>query len=220
MSEPSLFTFDPNEPYNDLPSLPPKADIETLPILRKVADARAALAELKGRAQIIPNPYMLLNTIVLQEARASSEIENVVTTNDALYKALSLPEDVTDASTKEVLRYQEALIKGHKILKTNFSINTKLFIEIVKTIKTDIFNIRTPEQGTIIIGNPLTGKRIYTPPEGEKIISDKLKNLETYLNNNKNIDPLIKMAIGHYQFEAIHPFNDGNGRTGRIINIL
>lgn len=210
--------FDPHKPYNDLPLIPPSADLETKPVLKKAVSAGRALAELKGLGQTIPNQTMLVNSLTLQEAKDSSEIENIVTTNDALFKAFTIKSNKVDPATKEVLRYREALWKGYEKLKKSNILTTNMFIEIVQTIKQNTAGVRvTP--GTVI-SNTLTGEIIYTPPEGEKIIRDKLKNLEDYINSENSIDPLIKLAVIHYQFEAIHPFTDGNGRTGRIINIL
>jgi len=211
-------SFDPQKPYNDLPLLPPKQDIETRNILRKTITAGRALAELKGLGETIPNQSMLVNSVVLQEAKASSEIENIITTDDALFRAFTTKTSRVDPSTKEVLRYREALWEGYKELKKRPILATNLFVKLVQRIKENQAGIRrTP--GTTI-SNAATGEIIYTPPEGEAIIRDKLKNLEDYIHGEDNIDPLIKLALIHYQFETIHPFSDGNGRTGRIINIL
>jgi Fic family protein len=210
--------FDPLKPYNELPLLPTKENIETNTILRKAVTAGRALAELKGLGGTIPNQAMLLNTIVLQEAQSSSEIENIITTTDALFKALTAKTNQIDAATKEVLRYREALSEGYCILKKRPFLTTNLFINIYQTIKENQAGIRNVP-GTQI-KNIATGEVIYTPPEGEAIIRNKLKNLEDYIHTEDAIDPLIKLAVIHYQFEAIHPFTDGNGRTGRILNIL
>lgn len=210
--------FNPEKPYNDLPKLPPAADLETPTVLKKAIQANKELAELKGKAGIIPNQGILINSLILQEAKASSEIENVVTTNDKLFEAFSAADKNYDPQTKEVLRYRQALWTGFNQLKDR-PLSTNLFIDIVQTIKMNESGIRN-NTGTLI-GNPNTGKIIYTPPEGEKVIRDLLGNLERFIHSNDNeLDPLIKMAVIHYQFEAIHPFDDGNGRTGRIINIL
>ena len=211
-------SFDPQKPYNDLPLLPPKQDIETKNILRKTITAGRALAELKGLGETIPNQSMLVNSVVLQEAKASSEIENIITTDDALFRAFTAKTSRVDPSTKEVLRYREALWEGYNELKKRPILATNLFVKLVQRIKENQAAIRrTP--GTTI-SNAATGEIIYTPPEGEAIIRDKLKNLEDYIHGEDDIDPLIKLALIHYQFETIHPFSDGNGRTGRIINIL
>ncbi|MBW1822920.1 MAG: Fic family protein [Deltaproteobacteria bacterium] len=190
-------SFDPQKPYNDLPLLPPKQDIETRNILRKTITAGRALAELKGLGETIPNQSMLVNSVVLQEAKASSEIENIITTDDALFRAFTTKTSRVDPSTKEVLRYREALWEGYKELKKRPILATNLFVKLVQRIKENQAGIRrTP--GTTISN----------------------ANLEDYIHGEDNIDPLIKLALIHYQFEIIHPFSDGNGRTGRIINIL
>lgn len=211
-------SFNPKVPYNNLPPLPPKVDIETKGILKKVTAARSALAELKGLGETIPNPSLLVDSLILQEAKASSEIENIITTSDALFQAFTAKTKNIDPATKEVLRYREALWKGHNILKNRPVLSTNLFIELVQTIKEHSGGIRRMP-GTAV-ANAATGVVVYTPPEGEAIIRDKLKNLEDFIHADDDLDPLIKLALIHYQFEAIHPFSDGNGRTGRIINIL
>jgi Fic family protein len=210
--------FDSNIPYNDLPPLPPSVDIETKAILKKAIHANKALAGLKGICSIIPNPSILVSSIILQEAKDSSMIENIITTNDQLYEAYAEETKSHDTHTKEVLRYREALWEGFNSLQEKKLLTTNLFISVYQVIKATSAGIRkTP--GTRIATS--VGKTLYTPPEGEAIIRDKLKNLEDFIHTDKDdIDPLIKMALIHYQFEAIHPFTDGNGRTGRIINIL
>ena len=210
--------FDPEKPYNQLPPLPPKVDVETKAILKKAIDARSALAELKGLGLTIPNQSILLDSLILQEAKASSEIENIITTSDALFQAFSAKTGNIDPATKEVLRYREALWKGYNTLKKRPVLSTSLFVELVKTIKQYSEGIRKLPGTTI--KNATTGKILYTPPESESIIRDKLKNLEDFIHADDEIDPLVKLALIHYQFEAIHPFLDGNGRTCRIINIL
>ena len=211
-------SFGPQKPYNDLPLLPPEQDIETRNILRKTITAGRALAELKGLGETIPNQSMLVNSVILQEAKASSEIENIITTDDAMFRAFTAKTSRIDPSTKEVLRYREALWEGYNELKKRPILATNLFVKLVQRIKENQAGIRrTP--GTTI-SNTTTGEIIYTPPEGEAVIRDKLKNLEDYIHGEDDIDPLIKLALIHYQFETIHPFSDGNGRTGRIINIL
>lgn len=209
--------FDRKIPYNDLPLLPPKADIETKDILRKTISAGRALAQLNGTLLNFPNPTLFLDTIYLQEAKSSSEVENIITTNDELYKSLVAARKVENSATKEVLSYKEALWLGLEQLKRKPFITTNLCITIVQCIKKNTASIRkTP--GTTLSNTQ--GEIIYTPPSGEKVIRDKLTNLEKFINENKTIDPLIKMALMHYQFEAIHPFSDGNGRTGRILLLL
>jgi Fic family protein len=210
--------FDPNKPFNDLPLLPPNEDMETKPVLKKAITANRALAELKGLGGTIPNQALLVNSLILQEAKASSEIENVITTNDALFKAFTAKTSRVDPATKEVLRYREALWEGYNALKKRPILSTNLFITIVRTIRENQAGIRNTPGTTI--ANSATGEVIYTPPEGETIIRDKLKNLEDFIHAEDEMDPLIKLALIHYQFEAIHPFSDGNGLAGRIINIL
>ena len=211
-------SFDPLVAYNELPALPPKADIETKDILRKAISAGRALAELKGLGETIPNQAILVNSLILQEAKASSEIENIVTTNDALFQAFSAKTTRIDPATKEVLRYREALWEGYGALKKRPLLSTELFIRIVQTIKQNQAGIRNAP-GTKVT-NMLTGEIIFTPPAGEAVIRKKLMELESFIHAAGPLDPLIRLALIHYQFEAIHPFFDGNGRTGRIVNIL
>jgi Fic family protein len=210
--------FDPQTPHNDLPLLPPPGELETRAVLKKAIAANKALAELKGGGELIPDQSLLIQTIGLQEAKLSSEIENIVTTNDELYRAFADQGQRTHPHTKEVLRYKDALWHGFKMIKEeNRPLTTRLFEELFQIIKETTAGVRcTP--GTKL-ANPL-GEVIYTPPEGESIIRDKLANLERFIYDDSDLDPLIKLAVMHYQFEAIHPFTDGNGRTGRIINIL
>jgi len=210
-------SFDPNQPYNALPLLPPQAELETAKVLRKAISAGRALAELKGLAGTIPNQEILINSIVLQEAKSSSEIENIVTTNDELFKALSAESKAFDPSTKEVLRYREALWEGFSKLGERGGLSTNLFVKLYQTIKKTQAGVRTVPGTKLQNGN---GRIIFTPPEGEAVIRDKLRNLEDYIHGKDRTDPLTKLAIIHYQFESIHPFTDGNGRTGRILNIL
>ncbi|MCC5907955.1 MAG: Fic family protein [Balneolaceae bacterium] len=211
-------SYSPDKPHNYLPPLPPEADIETSAVLKAAIVANRALAELKGKSETLPNPAMLVNSIVLQEAKSSSEIENIVTTNDKLFTALSAEDSSVDPQTKEVLRYRQALWKGVSWLADGEPLSTELFIELMQTIKETDDGIRSIA-GTVI-ANPNTRKIIYWPPEGEELIRNLLINLEHYIQADYEMDPLIKMAVAHYQFEAIHPFEDGNGRTGRLINIL
>lgn len=209
-------TFHRSEPFNDLPKLPPTADLETRAILRQTVSAARALSDLKGIAAKIPNQAVLVSGIVLQEARLSSEIENIVTTSDELYRAAASPEDVTDPQTKEVLRYREALWHGFGKLNDR-PLSTNLFVEIVSEIRGVQMEIRRVP-GTALKNQ--RGEVIYTPPTGEPLLREMLKNLEDFLLKDEGPDPLIRLAVMHYQFEAIHPFTDGNGRTGRILNIL
>ena len=207
--------YNPKEPYNDLPLVPPKVELETKKVLKQAIAATRVLAELKGRADEIPNQSILVNAITLQEAKDSSEIENIVTTQDNLYRAITAKTNTTDAQTKEVLRYRQALWEGYNNLD-NRPLSTNTFVSIVQTIKENNAGIRRTT-GTRIRSN---NKTIYTPPKGETIIRDLLMNLEDFIHSENGLDDLVRMAVMHYQFEAIHPFTDGNGRTGRILNIL
>ncbi len=210
--------FNPSLPYNDLPSLPPSADlVETTEILKRCIKARVALAELKQAAELIPNSAVLVNALPLLEARASSEIENIVTTTDKLFEFADIAEDRADAATKEALRYRTALYEGTKMVQRGM-LTTDMAIQICSTIKGMELDIRA-DSGTTLKSR-MTGEVIYTPPVGQKLIIEKLDNLAQFMHRSEDIDPLVRMAIQHYQFEAIHPFVDGNGRTGRILNIL
>ncbi len=208
--------FDRNQPYNDLPLLPPAMELETKAVLKQAIAANRVLANLRGLAAQIPNQGVLINSIVLQEARLSSEIENIVTTNDELYRADADADGKSDPHTKEVLRYRQALNFGFRQLKER-PLSTNLFIDIVRTIKqVDLGVRRVPNTA---LKNALN-EVVYTPPVGEAVIREKLANLEQFIHAQDGLDPLVKMAVMHYQFEAIHPFEDGNGRTGRIVNLL
>lgn len=210
----------PEQPHNQLPALPPARELESRAVLKACIKARAALAELKQAAELIPNQAMLINTIPLLEAKDSSEIENIVTTTDQLFQYAQSPaqgQDNADPATKEALRYRTALHRGYQSLKDR-PLCTATAVDVCRTLKgVDMDIRRTP--GTQLI-NDRTGEVIYTPPEGEARLRDMLANWERFLHNQAELDPLIRMAVGHYQFEAIHPFTDGNGRTGRVINIL
>lgn len=211
--------YNARNPYNLLPALPPKSELETKHILKALISANRALAKLDGSIKQLPNPAVLINTIGLQEAKASSEIENIITTHDELYQSDVADRKVESSSTKEVIFYKEALWYGHEQVTKKGIITTNLLIKLVQLIKQNQASIRTVP-GTQI-KNDSTGEIVYTPPEGETIIRDKLRDLEQFINISKDdLDPLIKMALIHYQFEAIHPFADGNGRTGRILNII
>ncbi|MEX8549287.1 MAG: Fic family protein [Mucilaginibacter sp.] len=210
--------YHPQKPYNDLPALPPKIEIETTVILKKTIAASRALSELKGAITNLPNPTLFIDTIYLQEAQASSAIENIITTQDELFKATITDRSTENIAVKEVIHYKDALWFGFEQLEKRPILTTNLFISIMQLIKENQSGIRnTP--GTKLT-NPATGQVVYTPPEGEEIIRQKLKELEDFIHAEDNIDPLIKLALIHYQFEAIHPFSDGNGRTGRIILLL
>ncbi len=208
---------DTSRPYNDLAPLPPGVELETKSVLKRCVSARAAMAELRRAGELIPDQSVLVNTIPLLEAKDSSEIENVVTTNDALFREASQGEDSGDPAAKEALRYRAALYGGIQSLVTR-PLTARTAIEICSRIKgVDMDVRRTP--GTQL-KNSFTGEVIYTPPEGEERLRQLLANWEQFANAEDDLDPLVRMAVLHYQFEAIHPFLDGNGRTGRILNIL
>lgn len=209
--------FDPNRPFNDLPDLPPASETETKAILRSCIAARAALAELRVSGNLIPNQAMLINSIPLLEAQASSEIENIVTTTDRLFRYANDAAGRADPATKEALRYRTALHRGFEMLRRR-PVSTAMAVEICRTIKGVGLDIRTTPGTTLV--NDATDEVIYTPPEGEYVLRGKLANWERYIHEAEGIDPLIRLAVMHYQFEAIHPFVDGNGRTGRVLNLL
>jgi Fic family protein len=209
--------FNPTKPYNELPPLPPAQDIETKPILKKCIEATRQLEGLRQAAKRIPNQDVLINSIPLREAKDSSAIENVVTTNDKLFRFANIGSEHADPATREVLRYRTALRNGFENLK-NRPLTAQTALTICKTIKDYDLDIRSLP-GTRL-ENKATGEVIYTPPEGADLIREKLSNWERFLHDEVAIDPIVRMAVAHYQFEAIHPFPDGNGRTGRVLNIL
>ena len=210
--------FDPNNPWNNIPELPPVADIESREILRACISASSELAKVNALVKILPNEAVLVHTLPLQEARRSSEIENIVTTNDELYRAMTFNTPPISPATKEVLHYREALWEGLDNLRDRPILNMPLFERICSRIRDVEMRVRR-SQVTII--NPTTQETIYTPPTGYENLIRLLTNLEHFINDNYDeLQPLVKLAVIHYQFEAIHPFTDGNGRTGRILNIL
>lgn len=228
--------FDPKKPF-DLPLLPPlppvlapssaslgQAAIESRAVLKACVAARAALAALNEAVVRLPNPNVLLSSLVLLEAKASSEVENIVTTTDQLFQMADHREDKVDSATKEVLRYRLGLFEGLEMLKTRPLTTTLAEAVCSRTKGVDMTVRKVP--GTALV-NDRTGETIYTPPEGEQILREKLANWERFCHAQEDdaqmagdLDPLVRMAILHYQFEAIHPFTDGNGRTGRILNLL
>ncbi|MDE1160391.1 MAG: Fic family protein [Acidobacteriaceae bacterium] len=209
-------SFERHLPYNDLPELPPAVDLESVAILKHVIAASRALERLRGTSARLPNPRVLINGIVLQEARLSSEVENIVTTNDELYRAAAAADGATDPATKEVLRYREALWYGFDQISKR-PLSPSLFVELVGIIRQTSAGVRSTP-GTNLKSS--LGEVIYTPPEGDTLLQAKLTNLTDYIHAEDMVEPLVKLAVMHYQFEAIHPFTDGNGRTGRILNIL
>ncbi|KAB7884321.1 Fic family protein [Poseidonibacter ostreae] len=198
-------------------NLPLEIDIETKAILKKSITANKALANLNGIAKIIPNQTILINSLILQEAKDSSEIENIITTHDELYQSNLDISNISHA-TKEVQSYSRALLKGFDLVRENSLLLTRHIIDIQQELEGNVAGVR--QQIGTVLKNQATGEVIHTPPQDEATIRKLLNNLEHYINTADDVDPLIKMAIIHYQFESIHPFYDGNGRTGRIINIL
>jgi len=209
--------FDPRRSYNDLPPLPPRADIETRSILKAAIGAARMLEGLKQAGERVPNQSVLIHTIPLLEAQVSSEIENIVTTADSLFRLASDERAAADPATKEALRYRTALHNGFRGIRDR-PLGTNTAVDICRTLRGIDVDIRTTP-GTYI-GNPPTGEVLYTPPDGADRIRGMLANWERFIHEARQIDPLIRLAVMHYQFEAIHPFTDGNGRTGRILNIL
>jgi Fic family protein len=220
--------FDRNVPYDNLPPLPPEIMVgNDTDILKKLIAASRALATVNANILRLPNPFMLVNTIALQEAKTSVEIENIFTTEDELYKAISdsVQEKNADVSTKEVLRYREALWAGYEDLQKKNRIDNTTILKIFQTVK-NTNTVYRPPHALVVIKRGASefkpGEVIYTPPRAKGVIEKLIKNLLEYLNDDKKHpdDPLLKMCIAHYQFEAIHPFQDGNGRTGRVLNLL
>jgi Fic family protein len=211
----------PDQPYNDLPLLPPQADIETKAVLKQCITARAALAELKQAAELIPNTGILINTLPLLEARASSEIENIVTTADKLFRHLRA-EGTADPPTREALRYRHALLEGFSAMESR-PLCTRTAETVCTRIKGTEMGVRRVP-GTALV-NQATNEVIYTAPETVTRLRELLANWEGFLHGADRLpadllDPLLRMSVAHYQFEAIHPFTDGNGRTGRVLNSL
>ena len=210
--------FNSNKPYNDLPALPPRAELESRPVLKACIEARSAVAELRQAGKLLPNQEVLVNTIPLLEARASSEIENIVTTTDKLFRYAQADSDTTaDPATKETLRYRTALRRGVDSLARR-PLMTSTAVTVCRTLLGIQLDVRRVPGTALVHGS--TGRVVYTPPEGERLLRTLLANWERFLHDDSELDPLIRMAVAHYQFEAIHPFIDGNGRTGRILNSL
>jgi len=201
--------------------LPPNFDFETKNILKKLAGARAALAELKGYAHVIPNQGILINTLTLQEAKDSSAVENIITTHDELYKAELGKELIQKVSTKEIQNYNLALHEGTTlVIESGGLIKNESILKVQEFLEGNNAGYRKIH-GTVL-KNENTGEIVYEPPQENKEIEVLMGDLLNYINDDsvQDIDPLIKMAITHFQFESIHPFYDGNGRTGRILIIL
>ena len=202
-----------------LPLLPPSYNFDTVSILKHQASASRSLAELKGYADTLPNKNILINAILINEAKDSSAIENIITTHDELYQKMAKA-DFESPAAKEVIRYRAAVWRGYQLIMENRILTANMIVEIQSLIEENDAGLRKLP-GTVLM-NDATGDIIYTPPVGESVLLEYMKNLENYINDAEvhPIDPLVKLAIIHYQFESIHPFYDGNGRTGRIMNIL
>lgn len=213
--------FETDQPHDGLALLPPAAELETKAVLKACLAATRALAELKGAGGVLPDQTILINAIPLQEAKASSEIENIVTTQDDLFRGAANEEKVKDPATKEVLRYRAALRHGYEALRDGRALDLAVLLEICQTIQDDRgLDFRRLGEN-VFIGRRAPKRITYTPPSGGRPLDKLLKNLEAYLADaDDGTDPLVRMAVAHYQFEAIHPFLDGNGRTGRILNLL
>jgi Fic family protein len=204
----------------NLKKLPLQQDVETRKVLKKLASAHRALAELKGIVSSIPNENILINTLGLQEAKDSSAIENIITTHDDIFKAQLNLDGFKSLNAKEVQNYISALKKGFALISKNKILTNNDIIGIQAELEKNNAGFRKVP-GTAL-KNATTGEIVYMPPQDYITILDLMTNLEQYINdeNMSGFDPLVKMAIIHYQFESIHPFYDGNGRTGRIINVL
>ena len=213
-----MSNFNPKTAFNELPLLPPDvAEIETAEVLKTCINARVALAELRQAAQLIPNASVLINALPMLEARASSEIENIVTTADNMFRYMDASESQADPATKEALRYRRALFDGAREVQKK-ALSVDVAIQVCRIIKAEQLDLRD-KPGTSL-RNASTGEVVYTPPQGQDLLLEKLENWAEFLNKPSSLDPLVRMAIQHYQFEAIHPFSDGNGRTGRVLNVL
>ena len=210
--------FNPDIPWNDLPELPPAVDLESRDILKTCISAMTELVRANALVKMLPNEDVLVNTLPLQEARRSSEIENIVTTNDELYRAMTSDRNRIDSNTKEILRYREALWEGVRHIQEGSTLDIQLFEQLCSRILDEKMKVRN---SAVVIENRATQQLIYRPPTGYGNLIRLLTNLERFINDRADgYQPLVKMAVMHYQFEAIHPFMDGNGRTGRILNIL
>lgn len=210
--------FNPLKPYNALPHLPPKYDFDQVSILKAVNAANKALSRLNALASKLPDSSILISPLLVRESLASSKIENINTTMEEIFQMELLPEKKRTGPAKEVLHYRDAMLHGLTIVRKKGFLTTNDFIAIQKIVEPNKFGIRKMH---VTIQNSATKEVLYTPPEGEKLLRDLLQNIEQYINENgDSTDPLIKMAVFHYQFESIHPFLDGNGRVGRILMIL
>ncbi len=209
--------WNPTEPYQSLPALPPEQEVETPAVLKELVSARASLAAMEQAARRLPNPEILLSTLTVIEAQASSEIENVVTTTDDLFRHME-SESGASPETKEALRYRTGLFEGLSLVRRRGTITRTTAETICTALAGHSMSLRSGS-GTIIASTK-TRQPIYTPPTGRETLDQMMGEWENYVNTPRDHDPLVRMALAHYQFEAIHPFEDGNGRTGRILNIL
>jgi Fic family protein len=210
--------FNPLKPHNTLSHLPPKYDFDQVAILKAVNAANKALSRLNALASKLPDSSILISPLLVRESLASSKIENINTTMQEVFQMELLPEKKRTGAPKEVLHYRDAMLHGLSIVRKKGFIATNDFIAIQKIVEPNKFGVR---KMNVKIENAATKEVLYTPPEGEKLLRDLLQNIEQYINQNDDgTDPLIKMAVFHYQFESIHPFLDGNGRVGRILMIL
>lgn len=198
--------------------LPYSFNFDDVDILKALVKANHKLGQLNGAINLLPNPYVIFNAITLGEAKESSEIENIVTTFDEIFKEMSYSK--TNPASKEVLNYRQAMLRGFELLRENGFISTNHIIEIHHIVEPEAGDLRKLP-GTVIM-NTKTGEVLHTPPQNIEEISDYLSNLEKYINISdlEDTDPILKMAVIHFQFESIHPFYDGNGRTGRMLNVL
>jgi Fic family protein len=197
--------------------LPFHIDLEKIKILKQLNTANHHIGELKGIMKILPNPGIILSLIYISESKDSSAIENIITTYDEIYKEM-VSRTPIGGKPKEVIKYKHAMEYGLQLVKENGFISTNVLVEIQRIIEPNKGGIRRLP-GTVII-NDKTNEIVHTPPQHESEIRDFMHNLELFINENEDYDPLIQMALVHFQFESIHPFYDGNGRTGRILNIL
>ena len=211
-----MSAWQPDRPYNELPAPPGGDELETRRVLKAAIGANTALGQLDQAVVSIPNPTVLINSLPVLEAQASSEIENIVTTTDELFRHLD-DEAGADLATRETLRYRTALRVGFEMINER-GLTAATASAICSIIKGHEMKVRAVP-GTRI-GNPVSGDVTYSPPDGRDVLLEKLSTWERFIHADDGLDPLIRMAAAHYQFEAIHPFSDGNGRTGRILNVL
>ncbi len=206
-------------PAYSLTQFPPQVDLQTVPVLQVLTQARATLGELKGWATSLPNPDILLDTLFLQEALASSEIENIVTTQDEVFR-VDLFADTGSVEAREVARYRAAMRLGYDAWRKNGFISENMLVDMFRLLKQRNDGYR--QMAGVAIRNLQTGENIYSPPQDRREIEALMKELANFINDQSpcDLDPLIKMALIHHQFESIHPFPDGNGRIGRVLNVL